>query len=103
MNYHRFRALAIPVVAVGASFIVAAAVEGQSRFSETAGRPADVPPTAWGDPDRRAHGPLPGPHRWSGRMTLKVERHSPTKRLHVFGARSQLVTNNSYRRRPGEP
>ena len=97
MNYHRFRALAIPVVAVAAS------VEGQSRFSETAGRPADVPPTAWGDPDLQGTWtssgatPMERPDDAQGRETLTDEEVARIR------SRSQIVTNNSYRRRPGEP
>ncbi len=79
MNYQRFRTLTIPVVAVAASLFVATSVQGQSRFGETAGRPADVPPTEWGDPDLQGiwtssgATPMERPDAAQGRETLTDE------------------------------
>ena len=79
MSYRRLRLLAVPVMAVVAPILAATSVAGQTTPSETARRRADIPPTAWGDPDLQGiwsssgATPMERPDRYQGRETLSDE------------------------------
>ena len=51
MSYRWLRFLAVPVLALVTPVLATTSAAGQSPVSNTARRPADVPPTPWGDPD----------------------------------------------------
>jgi len=85
MNYQHPRFRVVFVVTFAAfvvSALAATSVTGQSRFSETAGRPADVPLTPWGDPDLQGTWgssgatPMERPDALQGKETLSDEEVS---------------------------
>ena len=79
MSYRWLRFLAVPVLALVTPVLATTSAAGQSPVSNTARRPADVPPTPWGDPDLQGiwsssgATPMERPDEYQGRETLSDE------------------------------
>ena len=79
MSYRRLRLLAVPVMALVIPVLAATSVAGQTTPGDRARRPAQVPPTPWGDPDLQGiwtssgATPMERPDEYQGRERLSDE------------------------------
>ena len=101
------RLLIISLMALVVPVLAATSVAGQSRFSETAGRPADVPVTAWGDPDLQGTWgssgatPMERPDALQGRATLsdeeveRIRRETAARNAELLRAKARRAVAGS--------